>query len=254
VRLAQAISNLLNNASKYSDPGARIGLNVRGSEQWIAISVQDNGIGIPAEVLPYVFDLFAQADHSLAPTQGGLGIGLTLVKRLVEMHNGRVEVRSEGQGRGCEFLVHLPRHPAPAQAETQPRMNDRSAGSEGRVRVLIVDDNQDAVETLALLMSLEGYSVAVAHDGVTALSEAARFQPQVVLLDIGMPGMDGYQVARELRVRVSMKSAIIIALTGYGQPEDRALASAAGFTDHLTKPVDPESLDAVIKAHLHNDK
>jgi signal transduction histidine kinase/ActR/RegA family two-component response regulator len=248
VRLDQVISNLLNNAAKYSDDGAHIGLDVLASEQWITVRVQDHGIGITPEFVTHVFDLFAQADHSLARTQGGLGIGLTLVKRLVEMHGGRVEARSEGPGRGSVFLVHLPRQQKPAQTELCTLTHNQSSGSEEPVRVLVVDDNHDAAESLALLLSLEGYTVDVAYDGVTALSEAAKFQPQIVLLDIGMPGMDGYQVARELRAGEPTGSMTIIALTGYGQPDDRKHASAAGFNDHLTKPVDTESLIDILRA------
>jgi len=248
VRLDQVISNLLNNAAKYSDTGRRIGLDVDASDQWITIRVHDSGVGIPKDVLPYVFDLFAQADHSLGRTHGGLGIGLTLVKRLVEMHGGRAEAHSEGPGHGSEFLVHLPRQKAPV-TERYVSPGGAAVVSEEVLRVLVVDDNHDAVETLALLMRLEGHNVAVAFDGANALAEAAKFQPQVVLLDIGMPGMDGYQVAHELRAREPKRSMVILALTGYGQPEDRARAEAAGFTGHLTKPVPPELLFAALRAH-----
>lgn len=247
VRLDQVISNLLNNAAKYSDAGARIGLDVLASEQWVTVRVQDNGSGILPEFLPHVFDLFAQANHSLARTQGGLGIGLTLVKRLVEMHGGRVEVHSEGPERGSEFLVHLPRRRKPVQAELRTLSHNQTSGSKEPVRVLVVDDNRDAAESLAFLLSLEGYTVDVAYDGVTALSEAAKFQPQVVVLDIGMPVMDGYQIARKLRAGESTRSMTIIALTGYGQPDDREQASAAGFDDHLTKPVDTELLIEILR-------
>jgi signal transduction histidine kinase/ActR/RegA family two-component response regulator len=247
VRLDQVISNLLNNAAKYSDAGACLGLDVLVSEQWVSVRVQDNGCGITPEFLPRVFDLFSQGDHSLARTQGGLGLGLTLVKRLVEMHGGHVEVHSEGPGHGSEFLVHLPRQPRPAQAELRTLSHNHASGSEEPVRVLVVDDNHDAAESLASLLSLEGHTVDVAYDGVTALSEAAKFQPQVALLDIGMPGMDGYQVARELRAGESTRSMTIIALTGYGQPDDREHASAAGFDDHLTKPIDTELLIEMLR-------
>jgi signal transduction histidine kinase len=250
VRLDQVICNLLNNAAKYSDPGQRILLQVEASEEWITLRVQDNGMGISSDVLPYVFDLFAQGDQSLARTQGGLGIGLTLVKRLVEMHGGRVEAHSQGPGRGSEFLVHLPRGTAPAKAHPNVALNKYGIAPNEAIRILVVDDNQDSVETLAVLLGFEGYTVAVALDGVAALAEAATFQPQVVLLDIGMPGMDGYQVARELRLRESSTSSVIIALSGYGQPDDKENAAAAGFNDHLTKPVSPEKLIGVVKAHL----
>jgi CheY-like chemotaxis protein len=250
VRLEQVVSNLLNNAVKYSEAGEQIRLEVEASETWVTVRVQDNGIGISPEVMPYIFELFAQADHSLARTGGGLGIGLTVVKRLIEMHGGRVEARSPGTGRGSEFLVHLPRQEPSAKTEIRAQRHHPAQGSEGPVRVLVVDDNQDAVETLALLLSLEGYTVSTACDGVTALAESARFQPHVVLLDIGMPGMDGYEVARQLRAQEQTKSTIIIALTGYGQSEDRARAEVAGFTDHLTKPVSPDLLYAKLKEHL----
>jgi len=250
VRLDQVISNLLNNAAKYSDSSKRIEINVDASAHWVTIRIKDNGIGIPPEVLPYVFDLFAQADHKPAQSQGGLGIGLTLVKRLVEMHGGSVEAHSQGLGHGSEFWVHLPRQvSSPQKARVWP---SHARGSDEPVRVLVVDDNQDAAETLAAMMSLEGHTVATAFDGATALAEAARFQPQVVLLDIGMPGMNGYEVARELRAREATKSTVIIALTGYGQPEDRAHCEEAGFTDHLTKPIVAEKLFALVKTHLTN--
>ena len=248
VRLEQIISNLLNNASKYSEPGKRIVVDVGATEQWVTIRVQDYGIGISPEVMPYVFDLFAQADHTLARTQGGLGIGLTLVRHLVRMHGGRVEAHSEGPGCGSEFLVHLPRRPAPARLEARPRQR-RPIESKKTLRVLVVDDNQDAVETLALLLQLEGYTVGTALDGPAALVEAEQFHPEVVLLDIGMPGMDGYEVVREFRKRDETKSIPIVALTGYGQPEDRARAEAAGFSDHLTKPISPESLNAMLETY-----
>jgi CheY-like chemotaxis protein len=249
VRLGQVISNLLNNAAKYSNSSERITVNVEPSDHWVTVRIKDNGIGIPPNVLPYVFDLFAQAAHKPAQSQGGLGIGLTLVKRLVNMHGGSVEVRSAGPGHGSEFLVHLPRHTSP-EKETPVSPGHSSGGSEDPIRILVVDDNRDAAESLAALMSLEGHTVATAFDGATALAEAARFQPQVVLLDIGMPDMNGYEVARELRAREATRSTVILALTGYGQPEDRARAAEAGFTDHLTKPITAEKLFALVKTHL----
>jgi signal transduction histidine kinase len=246
VRLDQVISNLLNNAAKFSDVGARIGLEVLASEHWVTVRVQDNGTGIPPEFLPHVFDLFAQGSHSLARTNSGLGVGLTLVKRLVEMHGGHVEVHSEGVGCGSEFVVRLPRQQAPAGKELPVSAHGSSIGAGEAVRVLVVDDNRDAADSLAMLLSLEGHTVDVAYDGVTALSEAARFHPDIVLLDIGMPGMDGYQVARELRAGEAARPMRLIAVTGYGQPDDRARARATGFDDHLTKPVDPELLRQVL--------
>jgi len=247
VRLTQVIANLLDNAAKYTDAGGRIQLSIDTSAHSVTFRVQDNGIGIPASVLPHIFDLFTQADHSIARTQSGLGIGLTLVKRMVEMHGGRVEVHSDGPGCGSEFLVHLPRE-VRSQRQQQTTAPIASAGIQTPLRVLVVDDNHDTAESLALLLQLEGHDVAVAFDGVSALAEAARFQPQAVLLDLGMPGMDGYDVVRELRTREATKSAVILALSGYGQPDDKARAKAAGFTDHLTKPVEPTSLLSILKA------
>ena len=250
IRLEQVISNLLNNASKYSDFGSQIRLVVEASEKWVSVRVQDNGIGISPAVMPYIFDLFAQAEHSLARTQGGLGIGLTVVKRLVEMHGGRVEAHSPGKGQGSELVVHLPRWEVPFQKDVGVARFNSAPDSEKSIRVLVVDDNQDAAQTISIALRLEGFTVATAFDGNEALAEAARFQPQIVLLDIGMPGMDGYAVARELRAREQTKSTIIIALTGYGQPEDKARAKAVGFTDHLTKPVAPDRLSTMLKEHL----
>jgi len=252
IRLEQVISNLLNNASKYSEVGAQIRMRVEASGKWVTVRVQDNGVGIAPEVMPNIFDLFAQADHSLARTQGGLGIGLTVVKRLVEMHGGSVEAHSQGTGRGAEFVVHLPRWEAPAHKEIGAAAGNSIQGraDSNRIRILVVDDNHDAAETMAMLLRLEGFTVATAFDGVSALAEAASFDPRIVLLDIGMPGMDGYSVAQELRAREDTMTSIIIALTGYGQPEDRARAQAAGFTDHLTKPINPDLLSSVLKTHL----
>jgi len=246
VRLTQVIANLLDNAAKYTDAGGRIQLSIDTSAHSVTFRVQDNGIGIPASVLPHIFDLFTQADHGIARTQSGLGIGLTLVKRMVEMHGGRIEAHSDGPGCGSEFLVHLPREVRSQQQQTTAPI--ATAGIQTPLRVLVVDDNHDTAESLALLLQLEGHDVAVAFDGVSALAEAAGFQPQAVLLDLGMPGMDGYDVVRELRTREATKSAVILALSGYGQPDDKARAKAAGFTDHLTKPVEPTTLLSILKA------
>jgi signal transduction histidine kinase len=249
VRLEQVISNLLNNAAKYSDAGQQIRVGVEASANWITVRIQDNGIGISEDTMPHIFELFTQADQTLTRTQGGLGIGLTVVKRLVEMHGGRVEAHSKGVGHGSEFIVHLPRQEDPAKQEiVLPQFHLVNAVEDG-IRVLVVDDNPDAAESLAFLLGLEGYTVATAGDGVAALAEAAKFHPQVVLLDIGMPQMDGYEVARQLRAQEATQPMVLIAVTGYGQPEDRARAEAAGFTDHLTKPVEHDALTAVLKAH-----
>lgn len=245
VRLAQVICNLLNNAAKYTEPGGRIRLEVEPSGPWVEVRVADNGVGIPATLLPHVFDLFTQAGPSLARAEGGMGIGLTLVKRLVEMHGGRVEVRSDGEGRGSEFRVRLPRWSVPDTrgARASP------AGTPGPApgtRVLVVDDSPDIAESLAIALRLEGHEVRTALDGAAALAAAEAFAPEVVLLDIGMPDVDGYQVAGQLRGRAATRHARIVAVSGSARPEERERARAAGFDDFLAKPVDFLALARVL--------
>jgi signal transduction histidine kinase/CheY-like chemotaxis protein len=246
LRIEQVLVNILNNAAKYTDPGGAValGLTIEGADA--VVRVRDTGIGIDAQVLPHVFDLFTQADHSLDRAQGGLGIGLTLVRSLVQMHGGAVAVRSEGLGRGSEFVVRLPlaadvpaEPPAPKTAAT-PR-----AASQGG-RVLIIDDNVPSAESLALIVKLWGHDTRVAHSGPDALETAAAFQPDTVLLDIGMPGMDGYTVARRLRATPGLESATLIAMTGYGRDEDRRRSEAEGFAHHLVKPIDLERLEQLL--------
>jgi PAS domain S-box-containing protein len=242
VRLAQVIVNLLNNAAKYTDEGGRIWLGARRQSSEVIISVRDSGRGISAQMLSHVFDLFVQGERTLARSEGGLGIGLTLVKRLVELHGGTVGVHSDGPGQGSEFLVRLP-----AGAPGSPASDDRPGGSGparslfGR-RVLVVEDNRDAAETVAELLALWGHDVRIIPDGSTAVETALAYDPDVVLLDIGLPGIDGYEVARRLRARRELAQSLIIALTGYGQAEDRERAREAGFDYHLVKPVDPDAL------------
>jgi signal transduction histidine kinase/CheY-like chemotaxis protein len=239
-RLAQVIGNLLTNAAKYTEQGGHIGLTVERRPGEAAVRVRDDGVGIPAALLPQVFDLFAQGDRSPARSEGGLGIGLTLVKNLVEMHGGRVEARSEGPGQGSEFVVRLP-----LPDEQAPNEGEAAAGGRRPVpprRVLVVDDNVDAAESLATLLRVDRHEVRTAHDGPTALEEAATFRPEVVLLDIGLPKMDGYEVARRLRGQDGFQKALLVALTGYGQEEDRRRAAAAGFDAYLVKPADPAAL------------
>jgi PAS domain S-box-containing protein len=242
-RLAQVFSNLLNNAAKYTDRGGRIRLAVecRGAE--VVVSVQDTGIGIPAPMLPKVFDVFTQVDRNLERAHAGLGIGLSIVKRLVEMHGGTVEAHSAGPGAGSEFVVHLPvaetGGPAPAPAAGEPARS-------GARRVLVVDDNRDAAESLALVLELMGDEVRTGHDGLEALELAEAFRPQVVLLDIGMPGLNGYEVAQRIRHAPWGKDVVLLALTGWGQEEDRRKSQAAGFDFHLVKPIDPTALEKVL--------
>lgn len=237
-RLAQAISNLLHNAAKFTPRGGHIRLSVerRGGEA--VASVRDDGIGIPPDMLGRVFDMFTQVDPSLERSRGGLGIGLSLVRQLVELHGGRVEARSAGPGRGSEMIIHLPLA-APAPAE-RPAGGAAAAGSGGR-RILVVDDNRDAAQSLAMMLDLRGHETRLAHDGLEALDMASAFLPDVVLLDIGMPRMNGYDAARELRRRMGRRVRLV-ALTGWGQEEDRRRSKEAGFDLHLVKPVEPGAL------------
>jgi PAS domain S-box-containing protein len=257
VRLAQIFQNLLTNAAKYTPEGGRIRLTAekvvgRGGSsgktdhEEIVVRVRDTGIGIAPEMLPKVFDLFTQAERSLARAEGGLGIGLTLVRRLTEMHGGSVEAHSEGVGRGSEFVVRLPVAKGPASAAERGSEKRRAAASSRRI--LVVDDNLDSVQTLAMLLQLMGHDARTAIEGRLALETAASFRPDVVLLDIGLPGMDGLEVCRRLRKEVGLKDAIIVAMTGYGQEEDKRRSHEAGFNTHLVKPVDLDALQELLAA------
>jgi signal transduction histidine kinase/DNA-binding response OmpR family regulator len=243
-RLAQVLTNLLNNAAKYTDEGGRIWLTAGREQRWVVWRVRDTGVGIPGEMLSAVFNLFTQADRSLDRSQGGLGIGLTLVRRLVEMQGGSVQAFSEGVGKGSEFVVRLP-------ALVEEGLEDTPRAVEPVMphaccRVLVVDDHRDSGQSLAALLRLGGMDVRVAHDGSAALETAQTFGPEVVLLDIGLPGMDGYEVARRLRAQPSTRDAVLVAVTGYGQDEDRERSRQAGFEYHLVKPVDLGTLQTVI--------
>jgi PAS domain S-box-containing protein len=236
IRLAQVFGNLLNNACKYSEPEGRITLTAEVQEHEVAISVKDTGIGIPAKMLPRVFDLFTQVDQSLERSQGGLGIGLSLVKNLVELHGGSVSVTSEGSGRGSEFVVRLPTFAAqPVTAENPKATKPPLAASR---RVLVVDDNHDSAMSLAMLLRLKGNEARTAHDGLEAVEVAAEFLPELVLLDIGLPKLNGYEAARRIRDQAWGKSMVLVALTGWGKDEDRRKSSEAGFNSHLVKPVE----------------
>lgn len=248
-RLSQVVANLLNNASKYTGEGGRIELGAAAGEGEATIVVRDNGSGIERELLDRVFDLFVQGERALDRGQGGLGIGLTLVKRLVELHQGRVAVASEGPGKGATFTVTLPCISAvetPQQRSAQPSPMARGTEVYGR-RVLVVDDNVDAAESTAAFLRLEGHEVKAVHDGLQALGALKVFDPHVVVLDIGLPGLDGYAVARELRSRGDTSHVLLIALTGYGQKEDRSRAADAGFDYHFVKPADPREIQAAIE-------
>lgn len=243
-RLVQAVGNLLDNAIKYTEEGGHIRLTARAEADEIVIAVRDTGVGIASDLLPYVFDLFTQADRSLERRQGGLGIGLTLVRRLVEMHGGRVEAASEGPGRGSEFTIRLPRLALEAPAPAPAPAPDRPAGPARRV--LVVDDQPDSTDSLALILRLRGHEVRTASDGPSALEEFARYRPEVVFLDLGLPGMSGYDVARRLRAMPEARDVRLVALTGYGTEADRERTRAAGFDVHLAKPVDPQAVETLL--------
>jgi PAS domain S-box-containing protein len=245
VRLAQVIANLLNNAAKYTPDRGRITLSASQEGAEVVLRVRDNGVGIAPEVLPHVFELFTQDRRTLDRSQGGLGIGLTLVKGLVEMHGGSVQAFSEGPGRGCEFVVRLPAKASLGPDKGEEGHPTASAPSAG-CRVLVVDDNVDATESLALLLRMSGHEVHTALDGPAALQVAEAFRPEAVLLDIVLPGMDGYEVARRLRHMAGLENAFLVAVTGYGQEEDRRRAEEAGFDAHLVKPADPVDLKELL--------
>ncbi len=242
-RLAQVFANLLNNAAKYTEKGGHIRVAVGRDGGSAVVRVSDDGVGMAPELLPRVWDLFTQAERSLDRSQGGLGLGLTLVRRLVEMHGGTVEARSEGLGRGSEFVVRLP---AVEELAASSPAAARPAPGRGR-RVLVVDDNTDAADSLAMLLGLGGHDVRTAYHGQAALELAPAFRPDVVVLDIGLPGMSGYETAHWLRLQPDMDSVVLVALTGYGQDEDRRKSREAGFDHHLVKPVDPDALRALFE-------
>lgn len=253
VRLAQVIANLLNNAAKYTDAGGQIWLSVRRADEGVAISVRDTGVGIPLDMLPRVFRLFMQVDRHSGRAQGGLGIGLSLVKSLVEMHGGSVTAHSEGPGQGSEFTVRLPLAAAGHPADI-PERKDRPLAALAARRVLVVDDNRDAAQSLGMLLKLFGADVRIALNGPDALAALATYKPTVVLLDIGMPGMDGYEVARRIRQQSDLPDVTLIALTGWGQEEDRRRSRAAGFDYHLIKPADVSALQTLLISLKGNPK
>ena len=248
-RLEQVLVNLLTNAAKYTRPGGRIDLSATRRDGHAMVSVRDNGVGIAGDVLPRVFDLFAQADHTLDRAEGGLGVGLTIARRLVELHDGRIEAQSEGPGRGATFTIRLPALP-PQQAteENQERPVVRSAPAS----VMIVEDNADAAESLMMLLELLGHDVRVKSDGWAALQAARERPPDVMLVDIGLPVMDGYELARQIRADPALSGISLVALTGYGRDEDRERALAAGFDHHACKPVEVEELELFVLQAARN--
>jgi PAS domain S-box-containing protein len=243
-RLAQVVSNLLNNSARYTKPNGRIWLTTETRDGEALVRVCDNGIGIPEEMLPQVFEIFTQVSRPLERAQGGLGIGLSLVRGLVEMHGGKVEAYSDGPGRGSEFVVRLPLSVGePERQEVgAPNGNSEKTTASSARRILIVEDNRDAADSLALLLELMGNSVRTIYDGADALAAAKEYRPEVVLLDIGLPGRSGYDVARDLRASPDLTGVVLVAQTGWGQEEDHRRTSEAGFNHHLVKPVDPQRL------------
>jgi PAS domain S-box-containing protein len=247
VRLTQVFANLLNNAARYTSPGGQIWLHAYEEENMAIVSVRDNGIGISPQMLPRVFDIFSQERDTASQRQGGLGIGLTLVANLVRMHGGSVEAKSAGLGLGSEFIVRLPQAPKAAPVDAESHVGGGKAGDDASQRVLVVDDNRDAADTLSMLLEFMGSKeVKVCNDGPAALAEMESFRPDVVLLDIGMPGMDGNEVARRIRQQPQFAGTRLVALTGWGQDEDRRRTQESGFDHHLTKPVDIAALQALL--------
>lgn len=244
-RLIQAVGNLLTNAAKYTESGGKVGVGLVRENNQAVISVRDNGVGIPADMLEEVFELFRQVGSGVNRSQGGLGIGLTVVRQLVELHGGTIEARSEGPGKGSEFTIRLPASQATAAAQAPD--GERNASRTSR-RILVVDDNQDAASSLSTMLELGGHSMRVAYDGQQALKIAAEHRPEVVLMDLGMPNLNGYEAARRMREEPWGRDALLVAVTGWGQQADRAASEQAGFDYHLVKPVDPEAVQALLSA------
>ncbi|HEV2853470.1 MAG TPA: ATP-binding protein [Thermoanaerobaculia bacterium] len=243
-RLAQVFANLLNNAAKYTPRGGRIWLTAERQDQSVLVKVRDTGVGIPDNMLLRIFETFTQVDRSLERPQGGLGIGLALVRSLVELHGGSVVARSDGPGQGSEFIVRLPVDPLPRKARAAEE--DGKQVSTVKRRILVVDDNKDSADSLAMLLTLQGSEVRTAYDGLEAVAAAADFKPDVILSDIGMPGLDGYQAAQRIREQFHGKRAVLVAMTGWGQEDDKRRSMEAGFDFHLVKPVDLAVLEQLL--------
>ena len=253
VRLSQVVCNLLTNAAKYTDPGGHIWVEAHPEADEVILRVRDNGIGLEPQMRARIFDLFVQVDQTTTRSQGGLGIGLTLVKNLVEMHNGSIDALSPGLGQGAEFVVRLPRmqlgDQRGADGDTAPQK--QAASTVGRVRVLVVDDNRDAAESFAMLLRVQGHEVRVAFSGPATLAIIKDYAPDIVFLDIGMPGMDGYEVAQRLRQVATAQPMVLVALTGWGQQEDRRRSADSGFDHHLVKPPEPQVVDELLESIIN---
>jgi PAS domain S-box-containing protein len=245
-RMEQVIVNLLTNSAKYSEEGSSITVTATQEHDEAVVRVQDTGVGIAPDLLPQIFDLFTQADRSLSHSQGGLGIGLTMVKKLVELHGGTLQARSEGIGKGSEFIIRLPvlytlsTETSPEEAAKAPRQAEKP------LRVLVVDDNVDAAESLRMVLTMSGHQVAAAYCGATALQLAQEQKPDVMIVDIGLPGLNGYQLAVRVRETPELKNIVLVAMTGYGQEEDHRRSTEAGFDYHMVKPADPQKLEEIL--------
>jgi CheY-like chemotaxis protein len=241
--LAQVLSNLLNNAAKYTEQGGKITVTAECEDRTAIIRIKDTGIGIPADKLPRIFDMFMQVDRSLERARGGLGIGLSLVQKLVELHGGSVTAYSPGPGQGSEFVVRLPLMDECPPADTSESVPTKQiAANAPRRRILVVDDNKDAADSLGMLLRIMGNDVQIAYDGLHAVKLTAEFRPHLVLMDIGLPKLNGYEAARRIRELPGGGDVMLVALTGWGQDEDRRLSKEAGFDRHMTKPVESDML------------
>jgi CheY-like chemotaxis protein/two-component sensor histidine kinase len=247
-RLVQVFANLLTNSCKYTSPGGRITVDASKVGNYVVVAIEDTGVGIQHDKLESIFEPFVQIDRDAGHSNGGLGIGLTLVKRLVEMHGGSVEASSQGRDLGSRFVVRLPAMVEPAGIAVEPLPNQ--PGTRASRRILVVDDNEDAAVTLAMLLELNGHQTFVAHDGPAALEAANQVGPDLVLLDIGLPTMDGHEVCRRLRAQPRGANMRVVALTGWGQDADRRRSREAGFDGHLAKPVVYEDLASLIDAAI----
>jgi PAS domain S-box-containing protein len=247
-RMTQVIANLLMNAAKYTDAGGTIQLTAMRAADRLTVSVTDNGIGLEAQALPRLFDMFVQIEEARDRHEGGLGIGLALARRLVELHGGSIEARSGGVGRGSEFIITLQCRAPAAQSAAVVADAPRPRPAASPLRIVIADDNRDAADSLAMLLQMDGHQVSVAHDGAGALSIVEAIRPQVAVLDIGMPDLNGYQVAQRIRSSGKCESIVLVALTGWGQAQDLARAKAAGFDHHLVKPAEPEAVRSLINS------
>jgi CheY-like chemotaxis protein len=243
-RLIQVFSNILTNANKYTPAGGQIRVELEQGAGEAVVRIRDTGIGIPAGMLEEVFQLFAQVDRSSQRTRGGLGIGLAVTKRLIELHGGRIEAHSAGEGLGSEFVIRLPQSDAPPASKLPAQRRSPHAP---RCRILVADDNQDTATSLSMLLELMGHQTRTVHDGLAAVAAVEAFQPDVVILDIGMPKLDGYEAARRIASLPRAKDLLLIAMTGWGQDADRERVREAGFHHHLVKPVDTDRLEELIE-------